>query len=131
MLEGGTKLIYPHLSYTIRGLCFDVHNELGRYSREKQYCDNLEIKLKDAKLGYEREYGVGKSGNRLDFLVDDRVVIEVKAKDIVTKEDYYQLQRYLQITDMKLGFLVNFRSKLVVPKRIIKIETDARKRFLI
>jgi len=130
MQNKNNKLIYPNLSFKIRGLCYDVHNEIGRYCREKQYCNLLEKKLNEAGIKCCREHTIGDTGNRLDFLIDDRVVIEVKAKDVISKEDYFQTQRYLQITGMKLGFLVNFRSKLLNPKRIIKINTDVRKKFI-
>ena len=124
-----TKLIYPELSYEITGILFEVHNELGRYSREKQYCDLLEATLKQKNKTYKRELTVGNTGNRTDFTINDQIVIECKAKEIVTKEDYYQLQRYLQATGYKLGLLVNFRSRYLKPIRVIKIETDAKNKF--
>lgn len=125
------KLIFPELSYKIVGVLYKVHNEIGRYGREIQYCNFLEKKLKEEKIDYKREYTIGDTGNRLDFLIEGKVIMEVKAKDIVTREDYYQIQRYLQITDMRLGILVNFRQKYLHPKRIVKIEKVVSKRFLI
>lgn len=49
-------------------------------------------------------------------------MLEFKAKRILTKEDYYQTQRYLQQTGYKLAILVNFRGKYIKPKRIVKID---------
>ena len=46
------KIIEPELSYKIVGICFDTHNTLGRYCREKQYCDYIEDKLKENKISY-------------------------------------------------------------------------------
>lgn len=123
------KLIYPELSYTLTGICFSVHNKTGRFAREKQYCDLIEEKLKELKIPYEREYST-KDGNRIDFLIDGKIILAVKAKRIVLKEDFYQLQRYLQSLNKKLGLIVNFRNRYLKPIRIVRIDTDAKKKFL-
>jgi len=125
-----TKLIYPELSYKITGICFDVHNDLGRYAREKQYADWLEAKLKESKIPYEREIEFKGLGNRVDFLVDGKIILELKAKNTVSREDYYQTQRYLQMSNVKLGLIVNFGVKYLKPIRVVKIETDIRKKFI-
>lgn len=124
------KIIYPELSYLIIGVCFKVHNEEGRYCREKQYGDLLERKLKECGIPYKRELVVGDSGNTVDFLIADKVVLELKAKASVNQEDYYQIQRYLQSLKIKLGLLVNFRDKYLRPKRIVRIDTEQRKNYL-
>ena len=124
------KLIYPELSYLLTGVCFEVHNQLGRFSREKQYCDMLEEKLKSLHVPHKREYTVNDSGNRIDFLIDDQIVMEIKARSTVSKDDYYQIQRYLQTLNKKLGLLVNFRNRYIKPKRIIRIDTDAKSKFV-
>lgn len=124
------KLIFPELSYLLTGICFDVHNTLGRFSKEKQYCDVLEGKLKNSNVPYKRELKIQNTGNVLDFVIDNKIVLEIKAKRVLLKEDYYQLQRYLQTVNMKLGLLVNFRNRYLKPARVIKIDTDARKKFL-
>lgn len=124
------KVIYPEISYLITGVCFEVHNELGRYCREKQYSDEIERKLKTIKLLYKRELLVKGTGNILDFLIDDKIVLEVKAKRIITKEDYFQTQRYLQVLNIKLGLLVNFRDKYIKPVRIVRIDTDNKIKFV-
>ncbi len=126
-INGGTaKIIYGDLCYKLYGIFYAVHNELGRYCLEKQYSDALEKYFKFYKIPYLREnniehkFSLGEIGrNRVDFLVFDKILIEVKAKNLYSQQDYYQSMRYLKATELKLLLLVNFRSKYINPKRIL------------
>ena len=122
------KLISPELSYLVVGICFDAHNTLGRYCREKQYCNYLEEQFKARGIPFEREIA-DDQGNRFDFLIDNEIVLEAKAKPMVLKTDYYQVQRYLQLSKKKLALLVNFQNKYLRPIRIVRIDTTASERF--
>jgi GxxExxY protein len=123
------EIIHKELSYTINGLLFKVHNELGRYCREKQYGDAFEKLLITGGVEFEREKAVpiemidNQGTNKVDFIVDNKIVLEFKVKPFVLKEDYYQTQRYLQASGHKLGFIVNFRNKYLKPIRIIRINS--------
>lgn len=121
-----SDLLYGELSYLINGILFEVHNALGRYCNELQYADVVEERLKERGIPYERErvldpafVGEHPRRNRVDFLIADVVVIEIKAKGIVGREDYFQTLRYLTALNCKLGIVVNFRQRLLRPKRII------------
>ncbi len=124
------KVLYPELSYKIVGICFATQNELGNYAREKQYSDLVERKLKECGVGYKREFSISGTGNVVDFLIADKLILEIKAKRILLKEDYFQIQRYLQETQLKLGILINFRSKYLKPVRIVRIDTENRNKFV-
>ena len=119
-------LIYPELSYKISGILFSAHNQLGQFCNEKQYCDFIEKYLKEVGLKYEREMVLPpsfenefKGRNKIDFIIDDKIILEAKAKRLITNEDYYQVKRYLIAFNKKLGILVNFRKKYITPKRIL------------
>lgn len=120
------NVIYPELSYKLNGVFFDVHNELSFYCKEVQYCDAIEELLKEKQIKYKREYCletgsalIKNNSNRVDFLVDDKIVIEVKAKRIVGRDEYNQMQRYLKSMNLKLGVIVNFHQRHLIPKRIL------------
>ena len=61
--------------------------------------------------------------NLVDFSVDSKVLLDLKAKPIVIREDYYQMQRYLQASGYKLGLIVNFRNRYLRPIRIIRLNS--------
>lgn len=120
------KIFYPELSYKITGILYKTHNELGRFCIEKQYSDAIENYLKKFKMKYEREKvllisfeGEMKGRNKIDFLIEDLIILEIKAKNIITKEDYFQIRRYLSALNKKLGIIVNFRSIYLHPKRVL------------
>jgi len=120
------KLIYPELSYKINGVLFSVHNELGRYCNEKQYADAIEKKIKELKHIYEREKNIPplfngemKGRNKVDFIIENKIIIEIKSKRVMGRNDYYQTRRYLNAFNKKLAILANFRDKYLRPKRIL------------
>ncbi len=118
------KFVLGELSYKITGICFKVHSSLGRFCREKQYSDKLEEVLRENKVIYKREFEIGKLvesplGNKADFILEDKIILDVKAKKFITKEDYYQMQRYLRASNLELGLIVNFRNTFLKPKRVL------------
>ena len=117
-----TKLLHADLTYKLNGIAIQVRKEIGRYAREKQYCDLFEQKLKENGIVYKREQTVGDTGNRLDFIIQDKIVVEVKAKTFVIKEDYLQVQRYSHILNLELGIIYNFREEFVKPHRILHVQ---------
>lgn len=120
MPTNNNKLLYPELSYKILGLCFTVHNEIGQYGREKQYSKLLEQHFINSKILYNRELELGSTDNIVDFIIENKIILEIKAKPMVVRSDYIQVQRYLQASGLLLGILVNFGTKYVTSKRIIK-----------
>jgi len=120
------KILYPDLCYKLTGLFFKTHSKLGRFCREKQYSDELERLFKDHSINYKREFELQNlmpeefiKGNKIDFLINNDVLVEIKAKKFVTKEDYYQMMRYLESGNLELGLIVNFRNSYLKPKRIL------------
>ena len=121
-----TQIVYRKLSYVINGLLFDIHNKLGRFCREKQYGDALEKLLLEEFIVFEREKSLSMADidnrftNKVDFAINNQLLIDLKAKPVITKEDYYQMQKYLQASSYNLGLIVNFRNKYLKPIRVIR-----------
>jgi GxxExxY protein len=54
--------------------------------------------------------------------IENKIIVDFKAKRLITKEDYYQMRRYLSTYNKKLGMIVNFRCRSIAPKRILNSE---------
>lgn len=120
------KIIYPKLSYLICGLCFNTQNKLGRFRSERQYADFFESSLREYGIVYQREAtlpgsfpGEQPNRNKPDFIIDDKIILDLKAKRIITKEDYFQMKRYLVSSRKRLGLIVNLRTNYVSIKRVL------------
>lgn len=108
-------LLYEDLSYKLRGIFFRVYNEIGPGFKEEVYVRAL-IKLFDEEnIPYvqEKEFCLDFHGKKigttkLDLVADNKVIIEVKATEVVHSTFKKQIISYLKATGLKLGFLVNF-----------------------
>lgn len=105
---------------------FNVYNSLGSNHREYLYQKALEKEFDLNKIIYISQVGcdllyngsiVGKY--YLDFLIDDKKVLELKAGPQFKKKDFDQIFDYLKINNRKLGILVNFGSETVSFRRIL------------
>ena len=54
-----------------------------------------------------------------DFIIEDKIIVDLKAKRIINKDDYYQMRRYLIAFNKELGIIINFREYYLNPKRIL------------
>lgn len=126
MINTDKKLIYADITYRIRGAIFNVYNELGYGHKEQVYQKALAKEFTETNLPFKKEVGLNVSykdevvGNyRPDFVIDDKVIVELKAVEFMPKSFETQLQHYLKTTGYQLGLLVNFGSPKLVIKRII------------
>jgi GxxExxY protein len=104
------------ISYIIRGAIFKVYNNLGPGLLESVYVAALLFELKNEGLIVKKEVPIPvyyeneklELGFRLDLLVENKVIIEVKSVEKLAKVHHKQVLTYLKLADLKLGILVNF-----------------------
>ncbi|HHH40488.1 MAG TPA: GxxExxY protein [Chloroflexi bacterium] len=120
------RIIYPELSYRVMKAVFEVHNLLGPGFVERIYERALAYELSSQGISFERQkeivvrYKGQRVGvHRLDFLVDGKIILELKA--VRALDDVFRLQvlSYLKATALRLGILVNFGTKRVEFVRIV------------
>lgn len=122
-----TDLIYKEESYKIIGICMEVHNNLGAGFLEIVYKDALEYEFKKANIHYEREkeYEVNYKGIILphkfyaDFVVMDKIILELKAVQGIADEFVAQAINYLKVSENRLALIVNFGELKLNYKRIV------------
>ena len=104
------------ISYAIRGAAFKVHTELGPGLLESVYETALAYELRKEGLGVITQLGVPviydeikmEQGFRMDLLVEDKVIVEIKSVEILSDVHHKQLLTYLKLSEKKLGLLINF-----------------------
>jgi GxxExxY protein len=113
------------ITYKINGCAMKVHNTLGNGFQEVIYQRCLAIELEKAGLGFVREQehviyyeGVDVGTRRADFVVEDKVIVELKA--LINLEDVHlaQAKNYVVAYQKPIGLLINFGSKSLQFKKI-------------
>ncbi|MFH7004167.1 GxxExxY protein [Flavobacterium bizetiae] len=114
-------------TYKIIGICMEVHRNLGPSLLEIVYKDALEIKFKENNIPFEREkeYSIEYKGKVLphkfyaDFIINEDIVLEVKAIKEFSSENIAQILNYIKLSNSEVGLLVNFQTKSLQYKRYI------------
>jgi len=115
------------ISYIIRGAIFEVYNTLGPGLLESVYQYVLAFELAEHGLAVRTQVPLPVTykghkmdlGFRIDILVNEKVIIELKSVEELHKVHHKQLLTYLKLTNLKLGLLVNFNSA-DISKNIIR-----------
>ena len=110
------------ISYDIRGAIFKVYRELGPGLLESVYEAALLYQLKKDGLEAKSQVPIpviydGQElnvGFRIDILVENKVIIEIKSVEELSRVHHKQVLTYLKLTKLKLGILVNFNSDNVL-----------------
>ncbi len=111
------NFLYEDITYKIRGAVFEVYKQLGNGHKEKVYQKALTSALKAAGLRIEVEKRIEVIFNDIkvgvyvpDLIVENKIIIELKAKPVLLQKDKEQFWHYLKSTNYRLGLLVNFGS---------------------
>ncbi|UPZ17567.1 GxxExxY protein [Flavobacterium humidisoli] len=114
-------------TYKIIGICMEVHRNLGPGLLEVVYKDALELEFKENNIFFEREkeYSIEYKGTILphkfyaDFIINEDIVLEVKAIKEFSSEHIAQILNYIKLSNSEVGLLINFQTKSLQYKRYI------------
>lgn len=124
--EYGDKELYA-LTYLIIGAAMEVHTALGKGFSEKVYQDCLCIEFEKKKISYlkEKKFEIVYKGVKIphhyfaDFIIEDQVVLEIKANSQLIDEHTKQILNYLAVSKCRVGLVVNFGESSLKFKRVI------------
>ncbi|HEY1039138.1 MAG TPA: GxxExxY protein [Bacteroidia bacterium] len=119
------------LTYKIIGCCYDVHNELGKGFSEIVYKDALEYELNRKNISFTREKKfeikykevILQHSFYADFVINNQIILEVKAQQGVIDEHTKQVLNYLAVSECEIGLLVNFGESSLKYKRLALTNT--------
>lgn len=123
--------MYPELSYQIIGILFEVYNTLGYGYQERYYQKAIAALLKSLGIKFKEQVSVEiKMGGETvakglaDFIIEEKIIVEIKKGDAFRKSNIDQVYSYLKMTGLKLGILANFTVKGLLYKRIVNIRNS-------
>lgn len=122
------KFLHKELSYKILGIIFEIRKQYGPGHKEKVYHNLIKEKLALNKINFEAEKRISfksvDTGKTIglyvpDFLIDNKIVLEIKATRFSVKEDEKQLYYYLKNGEYEIGYLINFNTNNLFWKRMV------------
>lgn len=123
------NLIFAEECYQIIGVCFEVFNKIGYGHKEKFYQEAIAQGFREKKIEFKRELKARVRFKEkdlgvyyLDFLVFDKIVVEIKKRNYFSIKDINQLSAYLKATRLKLGLLIHFTNTGVKYRRIVNLK---------
>jgi len=131
-MQGGEqvdKVVYKELSYKIIRILFDVYNNFGYGYQEKYYQKALEVEFQKMGIKYKSQcpYRIRYKGKILgryfiDFIIDDKIVLEIKRGNHFNKRDFDQVIGYLKASGLRSGVLAIFTPGGLRFKRVLNIK---------
>jgi len=122
------QLIYSDISQEIIGALFSVFNNLGPGHKESFYQKGMAEELRLIKFSFKEQLPVkirykGKFIGiyYFDFLIENKIVLEIKVRNYFSKKDIEQLCRYLRAKGLKLGIIAHFTKTGVKFKRVVNL----------
>ena len=121
-------LLYPELSYQIQGAAIEIRKQYGPGHKEVLYQRALAEELSYRKIRFEKEKPIKiysyRTNNVIglyqpDFIIDDKIIVEIKALPVIPRKLVDQLYDYLRNSKYELGYFVNFSGPKLYMKRII------------
>ncbi|MFA6277788.1 MAG: GxxExxY protein [Pedobacter sp.] len=127
MIYNTEEYPYQEETYDLIGIAMEIHRVLGKGFLEVVYKDALEYELIERGIRYEREkeYSINYKGVTLphkfyaDFVIDSKIILEIKSKLGVIEEHYAQVLNYLAISKLQVGLIINFHERSLQHKRVV------------
>jgi GxxExxY protein len=118
-------ILHEELTEEILGAFFEVYNELGYGFLEKVYQNSLFLELKSRGFDVvpQKRCAVYYKGKEVgeyysDIIVNDLIILELKAKEKIIEEHEIQLLNYLKASSIEIGFVLNFGKKPEFSRKI-------------
>jgi len=122
-----TELLYKKLTYSVIGAAMEVHRELGSGFLEAVYQKALAHELRLRKILFEEQVHlpIGYKGELVgdyiaDFVIDGKLIVEIKAVSRLSSAHQAQAMHYLAATGLRLALLLNFGAGSLEHRRVIK-----------
>ena len=114
------------LCYKIIGICMEVHNTVGPGFPEEYYQKALEIEFANNKVRFELQNplpmlykGTQIGINYLDFLIEEKIILEIKSVRSLDNVHLWQALKYVQVSGLDVALLVNFGQTKLQYKRVL------------